>query len=194
MNELGYVKAALLFAARLPDEGFTDGQIHQNRSQNFVESLAEMFRQGFNDGLIRVLSRRCEDHRHEFGLNELLHDILVCEVGHTKSPKHAKALTFVSRAIWQIESEFAADAKAALFDFNKLVLGSALNKLFIGPKTDDDMRFLESLLPAARCCSGTVFVALATHPAKWSAGVDIAFWRAGSDGWVSVQALDCHDA
>jgi hypothetical protein len=188
MNELDYVRSALISASEMPDEGFTDRQIHQNRSRHFVESLAEVFRQRFKDDQgVRVLSRGCEDHRLEFGLNELLYDILVCEIDHTKSPRHKKVLTFVSRAIWQIESEFAADAREALFDFNKLVLGSASHKLFIGPKTNDDMRFLESLLPAARCCSGEVFVALATHPAKWSSDVDVAFWRTGGDGWVPVQ-------
>lgn len=58
MNELAYVRSALLSAAGMPDKGSMDGQIHKNRSQNFVKSLANLFRQeseGEGNGSVAVL-------------------------------------------------------------------------------------------------------------------------------------------
>lgn len=188
MDEFVYVRSALIEAAGEHDEGFSEGQINRNRSRNFIATLARMLRDHTRNPDIWVFSRDCATHRFEFGLNELLYDILVCEVGSTTSPRHSKALTFVRRALWQIESEFAADAREAIFDFNKLVLGAAPNKLFIGPKTDNDEAFLESLFPAARSCCGAVYAALVPRPADWpKQPLEVTFWRANSERWARVQ-------
>lgn len=186
MEELAYVQAALRCAAADP------GQSNRNRSREFVKKLANAFRERFkthgHNTNFCVLSRDNGDHRGEFGLNELLYDILVCEVGTVESARHSRALTFIRRTIWQIESEFSSNSRKALFDFNKLVLGSAQYKLFIGPKTSNDEQFLKSLFPAAQCCSGVVFAALASPPAKWSkAELSVKLWRADPHGWVPLQ-------
>ncbi|HEX8987032.1 MAG TPA: hypothetical protein VF816_03660 [Rhodocyclaceae bacterium] len=188
MDELAFVQDALVSAVAMPDKDA------RSQSRNFVTALARAFRDKFEcpvgNSCFRVLSRDHGEHRPEFGLNELLFDVLVCEVGQV--PRNPRPLTFVRRAIWQIESEFAADARKALFDFNKLVLGDATYKLFIGPKTADDKKFLDSLLPAALCCSGTVFVALAPHPKTWNPAthqpLHAEFWRADRDrdAWVPL--------
>lgn len=66
-----------------------------------------------------------------------------------------------------VESEFARNSRQALIDFNKLVLGSAHNKLFIGPQVSEVEPFVNVLKPAARACTGNVYIALIPHPAKW---------------------------
>ena len=195
MHELIHVRSALLSAAAMPDDGFTEVQMHRNRSRNFVEALANAFRlDSKKQPNIRVLSRHTDAHRSEFGLNELLYDVLVCEVAQTKSPRHSRPLTFVRRAIWQIESEFAADAREALFDFNKLILGNAPYKLFVGPKTDNDAKFIEALFPSAQSCSGQVFIALLPHPSQWHLPLNAAFWRASGERWVPVQVSSANAA
>jgi hypothetical protein len=162
------VEDALESALRQPDEGGTPGSIHRNRSKCFVETLATRFRQLHGDqGSIRVLSKHCGLHRDEFGLNELLFDILVCDTSSVPSARGSASLTFITKALWVVESEFARDARQALFDFNKLVLASADSKLFVGPMVTDEQAFLGTLLAPATRCGGQVFVALIPHPAGW---------------------------
>ena len=191
MQELAFVQAGLLDAAAGTDEGFSISQIHRNRSRRFVEAVATRFRRHFRaHSLIRVLSKHCADNRSEFGLNELLYDILVCEVGTVPAVGGAAQLAFVARALWQIESEFAADTREALFDFNKLVLGAAPLKLFIGPQTSDDEAFLRTLLPAANACAGDVYAALVPHPADWlNKPLSVRTWLASKKSWVELPTM-----
>ncbi len=76
-----------------------------------------------------------------------------------------------------MESEFARDSRQALIDFNKLVLGSAHNKLFVGPQVSKVEQFIDVLKPAARACTRNVYVALIPHPAKWKNASDyVQLW------------------
>jgi len=71
--------------------------------------------------------------RMDFGVNELLFDVLVCEYASTRAAKSNKDLLFVSKGLWAIESELARDSRQALRDFQKLALADCENKLFVGP-------------------------------------------------------------
>src|SRR4051812_25010027 len=67
----------------------------------------------------------------EFGMSELLFDVLAVECG-TLDTSHADgSLLFVKKGMWAIESEFIADARRMLYDFNKLVLADCESKLFV---------------------------------------------------------------
>jgi len=168
MNPRILVETALQNAHKEPDEGGTPSLVHRNRSKHFVEALASRFREYYRDkDTVRVLSRHCDLHREEFGLNELLFDVLVCETSLVQSARESASLRFVTRALWAVESEFARDTRQAIFDFNKLVLSSAEAKLFVGPIVPDENAFLERLLAPASRCSGEVFVALVPHPSDW---------------------------
>lgn len=85
-----------------------------------------------------------------------------------------------------MESEFARDTGEAVADFNKLVLGSAQNKLFIGPQVHDPQSFLNVLIPAAKSCSGSVFAALVPHPDRWEENGEpgIALWQFSQNAWA----------
>ena len=116
----------------MPDIGKTTQKINLNRSLSWVKALAEQFSKRYEgDEDIRIFAKSDFLNRKDFGLNELLHDILVCRVGEVISPVHKKNLCFIKEVIWQVESEFAHNTRSKLIDFNKLVLGSGKNKLFV---------------------------------------------------------------
>jgi hypothetical protein len=181
------IEAALATAVARKDEGNASGVIHRNRSKHFVEVLADALRQEYSSQpAIRVFSKHYEANRREFGMNEVLYDVLVAEAGYTEPIRGQQKLAYLRKALWQIESEFAHDSRKALFDFNKLVVGAAERKLFVGPQVSDDQAFRSSLLPAAQCCSGEVYLALLPHPKLWKQGqnLGVALFRCTSDGWA----------
>ncbi len=173
-------------ASHILIEGTTTGKTHRKRSQAWVEALAASFREHFqHDSSIRVFSKYTEAYRKEFGLNELLYDVLVCRVDVVKSARHAKDLYYIHDVLWQVESELAQDSRQALFDFNKLVLGAGDNKLFVGPHVHDKSAFLSTLLPAAQRCTNTVYASLIPHPKEWQAGhAHVEVWQLRDKQWV----------
>ena len=161
---------ALLQAQSEPDIGETTQKINQNRSRSWVKALAEQFTKRYEgDQEIRVFTQSDYSNRKDFGLNELLYDILVCKVGEVESSLHKKKLCFITEVLWQVESEFAHNTRSSLVDFNKLVLGSGKNKLFIASKVKKgtESSFLKVLQPAAGYCIGDVYVGMIPHPVDW---------------------------
>ena len=164
------LQEALKQAQSEPDAGETTQRINLNRSRYWVKALAEQFQKRYEgDSEIRVFSKTDPSHRKDFGLNELLHDVVVCRVGEVESSVRGKTLLFIKEVLWQIESEFAHDSRKALVDFNKLVLGSGKNKLFIGSQVrkGKEESFLSVLQPAAGYCTGDVYVGMIPHPSNW---------------------------
>ncbi len=164
------LQEALQQAQSTPDVGETTQKINFKRSRNWVKALAEQFKKSYEgDSEIRVFSKDDPSNRKDFGLNELLYDILVCRVGEVESSVHKKNLCFIKEVLWQVESEFAHDTRSTLIDFNKLVLGSGCNKLFICSqvKKGNENSFLSVLQPAAGYCTGDVYVSMIPHPSKW---------------------------
>jgi len=164
------LQEALQQAQSEPDTGETTQRININRSRNWVKALAEQFKKRYDgDSEIRVFSKSDSSNRKDFGLNELLYDILVCRVGEVVSPIHKKKLCFVKEVLWQVESEFAHNTRSTLIDFNKLVLGSGKDKLFVASKVKKgtENSFLSVLQPAAKYCTGDVYVCMIPHPSKW---------------------------
>jgi len=171
MNPRNLVGSALSLAQAQADEGDSPSLVHRSRSRHFVEALAGEFRTHYAlQPSIRVLSKHFPGHRADFGLNELLFDVLVCDTSTVRSATDSATLVFVTRGLWAVESEFARDTRQAIFDFNKLVLASTDYKLFVGPQVADQSAFLEPLLPPAGKCGGEVFIALVPHPSEWTTG------------------------
>ena len=164
------LKKALQQAQSGPDTGETTQKINLNRSQSWVKALAEQFNKRYEgDTDIRIFTKSDYSNRKDFGLNELLYDILVCRVGEVESSVHKKKLCFIKEVLWQVESEFAHNTRSTLVDFNKLVLGSGKNKLFIASqvKKGTESSFLKVLQPAAGYCIGDVYVGMIPHPVNW---------------------------
>ncbi len=169
------LQEALKQAQSEPDTGETIQKINLNRSRSWVKALAKQFKKRYEgDSEIRLFTKSDYSHRKDFGLNEMLHDILLCRVGEVESPLHKKKLYFIREVLWQVESELAHNTRSSLVDFNKLVLGSAHNKLFIASqvKKGAENSFLKVLQPAASCCTRDVYVGMIPHPANWPASDD----------------------
>jgi hypothetical protein len=185
------VQTALERAAGEPLSRQSRQELHRERSSLFVENLAtQLRRHSWDWDDVVVLSKHIGTNRERFGLNELLFDILVCRTAHTSSASRNEDLTYVTRGLWAIESELARDSREAILDFNKLVLASCENALFVGPQVADEVAFLKPLAAAAAHCSANVHLALIPHPSVWNEesalGVRSFNWR--DDKWVPVKS------
>ena len=160
--------------------------INRNRSKNFVEILADQLRKEYKDGSnIYVLSRHYNKNRKLFGLNELLYDILVFETSPVLSIRKTKSLLSVTKAIWTIESELDNNSKEWIKDFNKLVLGSSVNKLFIGPQYKPEKEILCFLTKLAEHCNGNIFLALVPYPRDLKPEALVHCWEF-KKGWQEL--------
>ena len=162
--------------------------LHRNRSRNFVEALADSLRQQYHQNKsVYVLSKHYHANRSNFGLNELLFDILVCETDTVLSAAQKKNLTFVTRAIWEIESELSHNTRESVFDFNKLILGASENKLFIGTQVSDEPKLLDTLLSPAKFCNSNTYIALVPHPANWGKQpLSARIWKFQNNSWTQL--------
>jgi hypothetical protein len=190
MNIGQVVQTALERAAAQPLSRVSARELHAERSMFFVETVASQLRgQPWEWDDVVVLSKHDDSNRSRFGLNELLFDVLVCRTAHTPSASGNEDLTYVTGGLWAIESELARDSRQALFDFNKLVLCSCENALFIGPQVADQDAFLRPLGAAASCCSANVYLILIPHPSDWDEKAALIarsfIWK--GDRWLSLE-------
>ena len=189
MNVESAVNTALANAHMTPDVGETPGRIHRNRSEAFVEALAAEFRAEYSSRVnVAVLSRHNADNRHQLGLNEFLVDVAVCGIEFMPAGVADRMLTYLTSNLWAVKSEFARDSRKAVFDFNKLVLSSAEQKLFVGSAVGDEAWYLGFLGHVADFCTGSVFAALVPHPEEWGAGAHptCRVWTRAQRRWVPV--------
>lgn len=168
------VERALRAAQARPTVETTKQQRHRARSRNFVMELANALREHEGGPPVEALTRYSDATLARFGSRELLHDITVCRAAQAPD----RPLWYITEVMWQVESELARLHRAALNDFNKLVLGSAHYKLFVGPQVDDPEALLRTLDLAAGRCTGRVFLALIPHPDRWdSQPGDVRTWQ-----------------
>jgi len=177
------LSTALAGACEDADRGAKLGNIHYNRSRNFLRHLTAGFRAVYSkaDGF-NVFAGGDHDNRRDFNRNEYLYDLSVYECGRVPEGYWGAGLSYVRRAVWQVESEFERTRRAAMADFNKLVLGSGDNKLFVCSRTKSEEAFLEPLgFPAAHA-TGRVYAAVLPHPAKWkTTSPFVHLWQWGGD-------------
>ncbi len=177
---------SLKLAQKTEDIGKTKGEINRDRSKRFIENLGDEFRQLYaSDKSLKIFTKHFLGNKKEFGLNELLYDVLVCETKTTNSI-HGKPLHFATKALWQVESELAKDTRQSIFDFNKLIIGAGDNKLFIGPQVNNQEKYISLLGDLAKYCSGNVFLSLITHPAEWEKQLSVKYWKFEKDKWLEI--------
>lgn len=167
MNIKEIIKKAFENAKKKRIESSNIQKRNRNRSKEFVEQLAANLRSYYKDNKYVTFSKHYSKNRKKFGLNELLYDILVCEIASIQSPNN-KELSYITKSIWQVESEFAKNTREAIYDFNKLVIGSSENKLFIGPIVNNINSFLNIFIDIAEKCNSQTYVALVSPPSDWN--------------------------
>lgn len=147
-------------------------QLHADRSRQWVDQLAcallrrypapdhAVFWRSSNEQNAHLL-----EQRRQYGLNELLCDILVCRTEPGVGP-HGRR--YLRHAEWAIESEFSGYGRAVLLDCSKLHLMRASNKLFVCSRSSG----IEALLreSAWRQPDERFYLAQLPHPKDWAVG------------------------
>src|SRR6185369_11046055 len=147
MNLAEILSGAVFTAFHEPPRENWKGRGNSWRAHAFVKEVANQFRALLPCTSHRVFSRDFEYPEQEFGYNEFLYDIAVCEVGKITFG-NSNRITFAKKAVWLIESEMSNRAADVIADFSKLVIGAAENKLFIGSK-----QWKDCLEPCAEACN-----------------------------------------
>jgi hypothetical protein len=205
MLTLDHLRRALKNATACDSPGspelLSSRSLHQQRSSEWVRCLAHELKTLVGKGAgeegdedVRVLFRNNPDEtsRADFGLNELLYDVCIVRTAEHPSACGGRSLRYVTKAAWLVESEFARDSSEAVKDFNKLVIGRAENKLFIGPRLGaaDEAGYLAALLPVAGAGAvdgSNLYVALVPHPGDWAPEMaDVALRRYTTGAWEAL--------
>ena len=152
------------------DSNSDPGRDHFSLSQNWVKNFALRLETSYSDKKnIKAFYRDVNIKEKEF-----LYDITVgkCEKFSTKHSK--KELTYVSKSIWQIESEFRKDATEIAYDFSKLFSGNAPFKMMVGPlrEKEDDKGSKYFMDEMKKMCNDipnneSWYFLLITHPRTW---------------------------
>jgi hypothetical protein len=188
---LNLLRAAFSKACSQPAEGETLGKLHRARASKWVSALCEAFHEHYQIPDIRTQIRSRGKNR-----NELLYDIVVCRYDHIPSAQARKKISLprITHVLWQIESEVLPNnSRGWVDDFNKLVLGSADRKLFVGSFRDspENMRVLADIAPYIPGLA--TYLALIPHPASWDKQIifgsdDVSLWRFTDHGWSIVNS------
>ena len=96
-------------------------------------------------------------------------------------PGDDEKAAYVREVLWQVAVELGPDARATLQALNRLIVGSASNKLLVGPLQGDATSILSILQPAAAACSGQLFLALA--PPDGAPDASPRMWRFRGGRW-----------
>ena len=150
-------------------DGKPERQINSERSSTWVNCLGESFKEHYQNQDQLVFWRQNECNRPEFGLNELLFDVSVCQVKEVKSLRQGISLQFVSKCHWRVESELdISDSREITKDFSKLIVGNSDNKLFISAYGEEQReQVLEMCSEMAGHCTGKLYIGFIDHPGKW---------------------------
>lgn len=194
MLTIDHLRRALSSATDTCDADASTGlqKLHAGRSRAWVRCLAVQLEELAPGPNVAVLYKgKKSDYSAQLGLTELLYDVTVCETANCGAV-NGNSLTFVTRALWLVESEFARDSFQAVKDFNKLVIGSAENKLFVGPRLTDAAReaqYRATLAYPAACCRPDPYLAMVPHPDAWDApqGGDVELFRFTNGAWNRLQ-------
>ena len=145
------------------------GQIHKERAKLWIDCLGKGFQEHYSNKDQRVFWRN-NGCNSDFGLNELLFDISVCQIRCVESIRQGKPLPYIAKSLWQVESEFNnKNSREITKDFSKLVMGRSENQLFISTYQDNRRKQAMDLCSSiARFCSGNLYLCFVEHPDKWS--------------------------
>ena len=144
------------------------GQTNRDKASAWIDSLGESFQECFHYEDQRVFWRNNKDNWRDLKLNELLFDVSVCQIGWVKSTVRKTPLPYISKCLWQVESEFSKDSREITKDFSKLVMGRSENQLFVSTyQRGRQQRALSMCSKIASRCNGNLYLCFVEHPEKW---------------------------
>ena len=155
------------------------GAINSERSQAWMNSLGKQFESQYSAKDHRVFWTGNKDNKSDFGLKEMLFDMVVCRISRVTSLGNREQLPFVAKCYWQVESEFNRDnSRKIVEDMRKLVMGSSENKLFVASHKSAgrewENRVLTMCSKIAKCCDGKLFFCFIAHPADWGKSSELS--------------------
>ncbi len=145
-------------------------QIHNDRAASWIDSLGKGFREHYSHEDQRVFWKQNGDNYSDFTLNELLFDISVCQIGYVESIKRGVPLPYISKCLWQVESELDnSNSREITKDFSKLVMGRSESQLFVSSFQDIRQEQVKSMCSKiASYCSSNLYLCFVEHPEEWS--------------------------
>ncbi len=159
------------------DSNNDPGKDHYSLSQNWVKNFARRLEANYNDKNDIKAFYRDENSK------EFLYDITVGECKDFLTKRSKEPSKYVSKSIWQIESEFEKNATAIAYDFSKLFSGNAPFKMMVGPLREEEDNegstyFMDKMKKMCNNISDdeSWYFLLITHPGNWKKGKDM-IWR-----------------
>jgi len=100
-------------------------------------------------------------------VKEFIYDITVAEYDSFSSSKNNKSIPFITKPIWQIESEFSTNMRETTKDFQKLISSNAPFKMMIIPVGKNDSRFYRTdMANLANYIDDELWMVSIPHPSK----------------------------
>ena len=169
--------------------GTSPQSLARARERVFVKTLVDQLQGAYSDDDVRVFSEYGRGNLHDFGTEKLLSDICVCRIAEGQTvARQPEDFLYIAAMLWQIEIEFSREWQRELQAVNRLIGGSAANKLLVAAlmnrASEDIMNTLKAPFAAA---SGEAYLALIPHPADWDLTEDRPqVWRLAEDEWVEA--------
>ena len=167
--------------------GTSSGALARARERAFVKALADQLHSEHAGDDIRVFSQYGRGNRREFGSEQLLSDICVCRVSSGQTGgRQSREFFHLAEVLIQVEIELSRDWRLEVQALNRLVAGSASDKLLVAalPARGSGER-LSTLQAPFAAIPGAASLALIPHPSEWET-VDAApeVWRLEDGEWI----------
>ncbi len=167
--------------------GTSPDALARARERAFVKTLAELLASEYAGDDIRVFSQFGRGNRRDFGAEQLLSDICVCRVGAGQTGgRQSQEFLFVAEVLAQVEIELSREWQREVQALNRLISGSAAEKLLVATLPGrGGAASLETLQAPFAAITGAAGLALIPHPADWdTAEAEPEVWRLDDGEWI----------
>ena len=176
-------------AAKALVMGTSPAALARARERTFVKALADRLQREYSGDDIRVFSQFGRGNRSDFGTEQLLSDICVCRVGAAQTGgRQSREYLYVAEVIAQVEIELSREWRREVQALNRLIAGSAADKLLVAAlPSRGSAESLKTLLAPFAAVSGAAGLALIPHPSDWET-TDAApqVWRLDEGEWIEA--------
>jgi len=173
-------------AARALVMGTSPAALARARERAFVKALVDQLFSEYAGDDIRVFSQFGRGNRRDFGAERLLSDICVCRVGAGQTGgRQSRDFLFVAEVLAQVEIELSREWQREIQALNRLISGSAAEKLLVATLPGrGSAASLETLQAPFAAIPGAAGLALIPHPSDWeSTEAEPQVWRLDDGEW-----------